>query len=291
MQYDEFNRQWFVYTNFNSGIHQYIYNNVDGGTVTTDDGDDFVSNFRRFSDNRSLDDKLYRLRYVIPKESTNAKPPTPGYIIQSSSDTGARGNDDFIITQLNIDDYRYERNTRFIAEMGVTNQNNPPGIDAEVSVRSEKPHRLSVGDKINVLNVTSDDNPIAEGNSYNGEFRYSGSGCTFRYNITDINGRRRTPGNFTNNTSDRNILLPRFERKDNQVNGYVYRIEPIIESEEGVRDGIYHLFCVNSSNKVDETFNDRTYSQLIEDFYPQFDPDNLRNNPEATRHSRTVSLR
>ena len=51
----------------------------------------------------------------------------------------------------------------------------------------------------------------------------------FRYNIQDVNGFVRTPGLFTNNTNDRNILLPRFERKDNQVNGYVYRIEPIVE--------------------------------------------------------------
>ena len=286
MQYDEANRQWFVYTNFNSAIHQYIEQNTEDGVVISEDGKDFVTNFRRKSDNRSLDDKLYRLRYVIPKESTNAKPPTPGYILQASSDTGARGNDDFVINQLNIDDYRYERNTRFIASGSKTTQNNPPGVSAEIEIRSEKPHGLSVGDKINVVNVTSTDNPLAlQTIGYNGEFMVTQviNARLFRYNIQDVNGFVRTPGLFTNNTNDRNILLPRFERKDNQVNGYVYRIEPIVEFEEGVRDGIYHLFCVNSGNKVEETFDDRRYSQPIEDFYPQFDPDNLRNNPESTK--------
>ena len=286
IQYDQFNRQWFIFTNFNSGIHQYIKNNVEAGVVTSEDGKDFVSSFKRFSDNRSLDDKLYRLRYVIPKESTNAKPPTPGYILQASSDTGARGNDDFVLTQINIGDYRYDRNTRFVASAAVTTQNNPPGVNAEIEVRTEKPHSLSVGDKIKMLNITSTDNPTAEiVRGYNGQFIVTQiiSSRVFRYNIQDINGFTRNPGIFTNNVNDRNILLPRFERKDNQVNSFVYRIETIVDFEEGVRDGIYHLFCCNGGNKVEETFSNRKYNQPIEDFYPQFDPDNLRNNPEASR--------
>ena len=52
---------------------------------TSTEGFDFVLYTERKSDNRSLDDKLYRLRYVVPKESVNAKPPTPGYVIQDSS--------------------------------------------------------------------------------------------------------------------------------------------------------------------------------------------------------------
>ena len=77
-------------------------------------------------------------------------------------------------------------------------------------------------------------------------------------------------------------MLPRFERKDDQVNVFVYRVETIVDFVEGVRDGIYHLFCINSSNSVTETFTDKQYNQPIEDYYPQIDFDNVNDNPQPT---------
>ena len=56
----------------------------------------------------------------------------------------------------------------------------------------------------------------------------------------------------------------------------------IIDFEEGIRDGIYHLYLVNGGNKVTETFTDRAYNQPIEDLYPQLDLDNLRPNPPSS---------
>ena len=275
MQYDYLNRNWFVKTNRNSGIYQYILNNP-----LSNDGGDFVSKFNRKSDNRNLDDKLYRLRYVLPKESPNAKPPTPGYVIQSSSTTGVRNNDDFIIENIDADDYEYDRNTRFIVKTTLEDVTN------EVEVRSEKPHQLSVGDKVAIINVTSEDNPDAIGNEgYNGEFIVTAveNARVFRYSATDINGFTREPSSdSTNDTNERNILLPRFQRKDAQVNAFVYRVEEITNFVEGIRDGIYHLFCVNGGNRVSETFTERAYNQPIEDLYPQTDLDNIRDNPPST---------
>ena len=66
--------------------------------------------------NRSLDDKLYRIRYVVPSDSLNAKPPTPGYVIQDSSSTGARDNDDFGLDKITFEDYEYNRNPRYIKD-------------------------------------------------------------------------------------------------------------------------------------------------------------------------------
>ena len=71
----------------------------------------------------------------------------------------------------------------------------------------------------------------------------------FRYDSTDLEGFLRTPGAFTNDTNERNILLPRFQRKDAQINAFVYRVEMITEFVEGIRDGIYHLFLVNGGNR------------------------------------------
>ena len=49
-----------------------------------------VSYVKRKDDTRSLDEKIYKLRVVIPKELTNAKNPESGFIIQESSTTGIR---------------------------------------------------------------------------------------------------------------------------------------------------------------------------------------------------------
>ena len=274
MQYDYVNRNWFVKTNRNSAIYQYIKNNP-----LSNDGGDFVSKFERKSDNRNLDDKLYRLRYVLPKESPNAKPPTPGYVIQASSSTSARNSDDFIIDTISADDYEYNRNPRFIVKVTLEN------TTGEVEVRTEKPHQLSIGDKVRIINVTSDDNEDAvPSQGYNGEFLVTSidNARVFRYSSTDVNGFRREPtSDSTNDTNDRNILLPRFERKDAQVNAFVYRVEEITNFVEGIRDGIYHLFCVNGGNRVTETFTERAYNQPIEDLYPQTDLDNERSNPPS----------
>ncbi len=274
LQYDEINSQWFLFTEGNSGIYQYVKNNP-----TSNDGNDFISQFERKSDNRSLDDKLYRVRYVIPKEALNAKPPTPGYIVQSSSTTGALTSDDFEKTTLKIDDYEYDRNPRYIVNCKVA------GNNKEVEVRTEKPHSLNIGDKILITNVESTDNPSAfQGRGYDGEFLVTNidDARNFRYSLTDVNNFTRTPGNFSNDTNDRNILLPRFSRKDGQINAFVYRIDVIVDFEEGIRDGVYHLYLVNGGNKVDETFTSRAYNQPIEDLYPQLDLDNLRPNPPSS---------
>ena len=274
LQYDEINEQWFVYTQGNSPIFQHIRQNP-----TSEDGNDFISYFERESDNRALDDKLYRVRYVIPKEAQNAKPPTPGYVIQASSTTGALTTDDFEKTELKIDDYEYNRNPRYIVEAKVA------GNNREIEVRSELPHNLNVGDKVNIINVTSTDNPDGfTGRGYNGEFLVTviDDARNFKYSITDVNNFTRVPGAFQNDTNDRNITLPRFQRKDSQINAFVYRIDVIVDFEEGIRDGIYHLYLVNGSNKVTETFTERAYNQPIEDLYPQLDLDNLRPNPPSS---------
>ena len=276
IQYDDVVGNWFIHTNTASGIYAHIINNP-----TSTEGFDFVTLYRRKSDNRSLDDKIYRLRYVVPKESVNAKPPTAGYVIQESSTTGARNNDDFIQSDITFQDYEYNRNPRFIVNCAFIS------LSSEVEVRSELPHQLSVGDKVNIINVTSTGQPDAvDGRGYNGEFIVTRimDARTFRYSSTDVQGvTRNLLGEFfTNDTNDRNILLPRFQRKNNQANVFVYRVEEISSFSEGVRDGIYHLYCVNGSNAVTETFTDREYNQPIEDFYPQLDTDNIDSNPPAS---------
>ena len=42
--------------------------------------------FKRVSDNRALADRTYRMRYVIPKDERNARPPLVGYVVQRRTD-------------------------------------------------------------------------------------------------------------------------------------------------------------------------------------------------------------
>ena len=69
---------------------------------------------KRISDTRSLDEKIYKLRVVIPKEVNNGKNPESGFIIQESSTTGLRTDADSILSSITIDDYDFDKNSRFI---------------------------------------------------------------------------------------------------------------------------------------------------------------------------------
>ena len=101
---------------------------------------------------------------------------------------------------------------------------------------------------------------------------------TFKYVTSE------TPGNFENDTSTRTVAeLPRFERNDLQTNLYVYRNEIISEYDETNRNGVYHTYLLNASNKVTEEFTDLEYSQNVTDLYPQLDRDNINDNPLSAR--------
>jgi len=93
-----------------------------------------------------------------------------------------------------------------------------------------------------------------------------------------------TPGTlFTNNTTTRSILSPRFERNNLQSNLYIYRKEVISSYIEGVRDGIYHFFVLSSDRAVPTEFTNIKYSQNVVDFYPQLDRDNINDNPASAK--------
>ena len=63
---------WFIHCENNSALFQYII----GLTVT----DSEITYVKRKADDRSLDEKLYRMRYVVPKELENTRDPVNGFI-------------------------------------------------------------------------------------------------------------------------------------------------------------------------------------------------------------------
>jgi hypothetical protein len=266
VQYD--GTQWYINTNAGSGIYTVINSlGVAGLTERTE-----PSYVKRIEDTRSLDEKLYKIRVVIPKELVGAKNPEDGFVIQESSSTGIRSDTDINLSSLSTSDYEYNRNPRFISTCSRTS--------STVTVISELPHNLQVGDSIIIKNVTDSTNSTGVGNSgYNGTVGVTSvvDDMTFRYTTT------RTPGSFTNVTSNRTTLLPRFERNNLQSNLYNYRSEVITPYISGIQDGVYHIYTLSADKAVPAEFTNIKYSQNVVDLYPQLDRDNINDNPPSAK--------
>ena len=273
VQFDPANSNWFIHTNANNDIYNAF---VSGGTATYGETTD-LAYVNRIPDERSLDEKLYKIRVVIPKELPSAKDPENGFVIQTSSSTGARNNADFTRTSIASTDYAYEKNPRFISTCSVSSN--------RVTVVAELPHNLQTGDIVIIRNVTSTDNTTGEDNlGYNGRFEVAVTDdVTFNYSTTDTFEIAHTPGTFTNNINVRDINLPRFERNDLQSNLYIYRNEVISPYIYGTQDGIYHLYVLNASNATPIEFTNLEFSQSPVDLYPQLDRDNTDDNPLAAK--------
>ena len=268
IQFDTTNNQWYITTNAGSLIYNKL---MDSGVVGLGTATE-PTYIKRIEDTRSLDEKVYKIRVVVPKELQNAKNPENSFIIQESSSTGFRNNDDPSRSTLVVGDYNYNKNLSLIAKCNIAS--------STVTIISELPHNLHTGDSVIIKNVTDSTNTSGEDNlGYNGTFVVTVSDdLTFTYTTST------TPGSpFTNNTTSRTILSPRFERNNLQSNLYIYRKEVISSYIEGVRDGIYHFYVLSSDKAIPEEFTNIKYSQNVVDLYPQLDRDNINDNPASAK--------
>jgi hypothetical protein len=274
IQYDADNGNWFIHSSTGNGIYTALETSGVAGIGARTN----TSFFKRTEDSRSIDEKLYKFRVVIPKEFENAKDPEEGFVLQESSSTGARETNDFLVSTIDESDYDFNRNNRFISTCSVSS--------STVTVISELPHDLNTGDKIIVKNVTSTDNTAGTIDiGYNGTFEVTAvsDDKTFAYSTTDVSGKTHNPGTFTNDTSSRTISLPRFERNDLKSNYYIYRNEIITPHIHNVQDGVYHLYVLNADNAIATEFTASKFSQNVTDLYPQLDRDNPSENPAASK--------
>jgi hypothetical protein len=274
IQWDQTNGSWYILTNQTNDIYPTIQSlGVAGLTERTN-----VTFVKRFDDDRSLDEKLYKIRVVVPKELVNARDPVEGFIIQESSTTGVRNDGDFTLATITAQDFLYNRNPRFITSCSFD------GVTQTITVLTDHPHNLKVGDQVVIKNVTSSTNTSGTVNQgYNGTFTITGvtNDKTFTYGSTDIFGVVHIPGTFTNNTDIRSVSLPRFERNDNKGNYFVYRTEVITPYQFNVQDGVYYVYMLNAGNTIPSEFTNLKYSQNVVDLYPQLDKDNIEENPPA----------
>ena len=274
IQFDAGNSNWFIHANNNNQIYTAL-SQLGVGELGANTPVSFI---KRVPDERSLDEKIYKLRVVVPKESDNAKNPEEGFIIQESSSTGVRAASDFTAVTISQNDSDFDRNPRFISTCS--------RVANTVTVIADVPHDLKIGERIFVKNVTDSTGTTAGvfNKGYNGSFLVSGivDDKTFTYPTTDTDGVTHTIGNFTNNVSNRVTTLPRFERNNLQSNYYIYRNETINEYIKDVQDGVYHLFVLHADNPITTEFTGLKYGQNVVDLYPQLDRDNNHSNPPAS---------
>ena len=266
VQYDTNNNNWFVRCSIDpteNTIYQGIVDNqLSIGPRTN------KAFFERREDTRSLNDRLYKLRYVIPKEEQEARAPIPGYILQESSTVGVTTASDFTDT---IPNATVLRNLRILKSV---DRDSNSGV---TTVVSEKPHDLMVGDRVLLRNIKSSGNTVGAANTgYN--IRRSVVGVTsskgFEVNFSN------DPGSFITNVSTRNASLPTFSKETSKATYLVYRIETLKEHEFNKQDGVYHLICIDGSiSPTVNEFGSEKFNQQIENLYPQFDADNFLMNP------------
>ena len=277
IQWDPVNSAWFIHVESSNTI----FSTIQSLTPSAFNNERTeISYVNRTEDGRSIDERLYKVRVVVPKELTNGRDPVDGFVIQDSSSTGVRSVADFNLTDITSADYLYNRNPRFITTCSYES------VTAIVTVLADQPHNLKVNDQIIVKNVTSTTNtPGTNNTGYNGTFNVSEivNDKSFKYSATDIYSIVHSPGTFTNNTNSRTVSLPRFERSNLRSNFYAYRTEVITPYINNVQDGVYYVYMLNSSNSVEQEFTDLNYNQNIVDLYPQLDKDNINDNPTSAK--------
>jgi len=284
IQYDYVVGNWYIYVAANSDLYTYL---------SAQTGDSEISYFKRIEDPRSIDDKIYKLRYVVPKELENAREPISGFVLQDSSSVNVRFNSDFNKTSISLvadpannitaNEYDFDRNTRFISSCTYTS-----GTPGTITVRSDKPHNLKKTDIIVVKNVPSSTNTSAKDNvGFNGDFEVQSTpdAKTFTYFDKNIRDVTQNPGNPTFNPHVRDKTLPTFSKNNNNENLYVYRVETIKPLIKDIQDGVYYMYVLNCNNSIVGaafTGSDVKYGQNITDLYPQLDRDNAEDNPPAS---------
>jgi len=284
IQFDETESNWYLQSDSNNNIREAI---VDIG-ITELGSETSTSFINRKLDNRSIDDKIYKVRYVIPKEYTNAKPPEAGYVIQESGNVGVSS---ISFTNDTLTDSTELRNEKVISSASA----GPIISNAQVvTLTTELPHGLSSGDTVEIKNVRSVNNSLATGitSSFNGRYEIESvlNSKQFQYTISGVS---TNPGAFSNDINQRATrqqreALPTFSRAAFDNTFFIYRAAQVKRHIPGAdgQDGIYHLICLQSNvsppSSVGFNLDSKEFNQDVINLYPQLDRDNLNTNPKSS---------
>jgi hypothetical protein len=288
IQYDETQSQWYITSSTTTLTNQIYDTIIDLGTETL--GNDTASTFitRRF-DTRSIEDRIYKVRYVIPKEFTNARPPQGGFILQETKTVGVSTiSFDNTYTLSGSTPPTYLRNEKIISNATVGSVSNGAQI---VTATTELPHGFIVGDKVKVQKIKSTNNPLGIGltSTYNGSYQVLSVPSTKRFTY-QISGVKINPGTYTNLINERDTRqerdqLPLVSRESYDGNYFIYRVNTIKNHIPGTdgQDGIYNLIVLASNVKplssVGYGISSKAFNQDVRNLYPQIDRDNFNADP------------
>jgi hypothetical protein len=269
VQWDSTNNQWYIQVTSANQIYTKLLSAGISVTART--------YIKRIVDTRGLNDRIFKFRYVIPKDSTiKGRPPLDGYVVQESTSNNLPSLSE-LSAQFNIDSSTISnsdsiKNPRIISNASYSGET--------ATITTELPHNLSIGSQVEINQIISSSNLTGLDNSgYNGTYTVISipNSLQFTYNKTP------NPGTFLNLVSLRDKNLPHFSRKKYKETYYIYRSEQIQEYIKDKQDGIYHIILVNSSNSptVSE-FSDLKFSQPIQNLYPQENRDNLDSDPKSS---------
>jgi hypothetical protein len=276
VQWDATNNNWYI--NVSTVAENEIYSLITNLGVANLGNATPRTYIKRVPDSRGLIDTIYRLRYVIPKDSSvTARPPLDGYILQVSNNVIGAGTSE-------IQKYFNPNNATLSRS---TDLRNPSFISGAfwyggyAFINTELPHRLSLGSIVQISNVKSTGNPTG---TY-------GLGFNNVFQVVQISNAKQftviltiPPGTFTNNTSSRDSSLPYFQRKSTYGTYQIYRSSEIKKYIPSIQDGVYHLIITNSSNSPTVTpFNNLKFSQPIQNLYPQTNRDNPSSDPNPSQ--------
>lgn len=244
--------------------------------------------FLRKPDNRAINDKIYKIRYVIPKEYTNAREPEVGFILQESKTVGVSS---VSFTTDVLSDTKDLRNEKVIVNATTGSVINGNQL---VTITTELPHKFVAGDTVKVQKIKSTNNPDSTGivSTYNGNYDIVSvpNSKQFQYIISGVSVN---PGTFSNDINSRSTRqqresLPVVSRKDYKNTFFIYRVSQIkqhIPGDEG-QDGIYHLTVLSSnvspSSNVGFNLSEKAFNQDVKNLYPQLDRDNVESDPTHT---------
>jgi len=268
IQYDPSNFNWYVNTSSSGN------NTIRSGFITYRQflitGESSKSYITRKIDTRSVNDRIYRFRYVIPKEYTIAREPSTNFIIQESRTSGISNSTEFSL----VDNQIKKRNPKIIASVSYDSLNDL------VTVTTETRHNFIVGDKVTLKNVKSSDNLTRLDNrAYNGINSVTAvlNSKQFQYSVDT------TLGTFVDTSSTRNETLPYVYRQEYKNTFYIYSIDKLQTHEYNKTDGIYHLTCLTSNVSPSDTYFDHyNFSQSPANLYPTLDRDNFNSDPQSS---------
>ena len=277
IQFDETNTQWYITGSSDATNRIYEGFNITGNADKIEKSNS-VTTFERKSESRELDNRTYRLRYVLPKEFTDAKEPEKNYVLQESSTVGEDKRSDEILSSL-IDN----RNPHIIA--GITSVQGIPNQTSIVTVTSETPHKLTVGDRVLIRNVASTENiPAINEEGFNGYYNVTSTPSTKTFTYTSPKSGIGTYINYVSTIRENTgagTTLPSFAKNEYDTTYSIQKIDTVQSYISGQQDGVYYLTCLigNISPTTNQGFDALKFKQNSFHLYPTVDKDNLDVDP------------